>query len=124
METALIIALLTVFSAIVAPVASALITQKWTYKIKKAEWFFNTRREAYKNFLDFISELSFSPSTEELTNLQKVASGAKMFSSAKTQNKMDVYISLLLHDPIAVSVIGIAHRDMIAAMQADSKKNR
>ena len=95
METALIIALLTVFSAIVAPVASALITQKWTYKIKKAEWFFNTRREAYKNFLDFISELSFSPSTEELTSLQKVASGAKMFSSAETQNKMDVYISLL-----------------------------
>ena len=124
METALIIALLTVFSAIVAPVASALITQMWTYKIKKAEWFFNTRREVYKNFLDFVSELSFSPSTEDLTNLQKAASGAKMFSSAETQNKIEVYISLLLHDPTAVSTIGVAHQSMIAAMQADLKKNR
>lgn len=124
METALIIALLTVFSAIVAPVASALITQIWTYKIKKAEWFFNTRREVYKNFLGFVSELSFSPSTEELTNLQKVASGARMFSSPETQDKMEVYISLLLHDPTAVSTIGVAYQGMIAAMQADLKKNR
>ena len=124
METALIIALLTVFSAIVAPVASALITQIWTYKIKKAEWFFNTRKEVYKDFLGITSKLSFSPSAEELTNLQDAASGAKLFASVETQNKMEIYISFLLHNPTDVSEIGIAHRSMIAAMQADLKRSK
>lgn len=128
MDLTLIIAIITALAAIIAPVITALITQRGAYKAKAAEMFFTAKVDAFLGFLSLAAEYAEPagmPSKEKSYALQSASAHALLFATPDTQEKIAIYGKLLLQNsfkPEDIRKLSLAHRDAILAMQSEIKK--
>lgn len=87
---------ITAIACVLAPLVSALISQRGTMKLKSFELFFQEKTAAYKEFLHACDHFLQSPSSpEEISALLEASSNALLFSSLDTQSAISAYGQLV-----------------------------
>ena len=120
---------ITAVACVLAPVISALISQRGAIKLKSFELFFHEKATAYKEFLHACEHYLQSPrSLREGKALLDASSNALLFSSLDTQTAIANYGQLVLNSdyPDCSSEESLklskAHTAVILAMQSELKE--
>lgn len=98
MDTALLVALaglITAIAAIVAPVVTQFIAIRGSLRLKTVELFFRAKDEAYRNFLSIASQYIPNSDNDYFIKLESALSQALLYSSESTQQKLAQYLQLL-----------------------------
>lgn len=129
MLAAIIVALITAFAAIIAPVISSLISQSGSYKLAASEWFFRERVAAYKALLSASSLCLKERTAESIVELQKASDEAFLFSSLDVQASISLFgrsvlsIDLKTASDEEMRNLGSARLQMISSMQRELNVN-
>lgn len=113
-----IAALITAIAAIIAPSVTAYINNRYQYKIKTIDLFFNAKLEAYQRFIKAASYAASNPSMEVQKALDDSMSYALLLSSRPTQVLLLKYTQALIHSSDA-NRIGDLQAKTILSMQKD-----
>ncbi len=119
METAYIVCGVTAVAAVLAPVASALITQIGSFNLEKSKLLFSSKFDAYKGFIACASLFPLNPSSEEMQELHKCISSAMLLSSVETHKALSIYSSLLLSADNDIAALADAQRNAILSMKKE-----
>ena len=105
-------------AAIIAPSVTAYINNRYQYRIKTIDLFFNAKLEAYQRFIKTASYTASNPSVEIQKALDDSMSCALLLSSRPTQVLLLKYTQALIHASDA-NQIGDLQAEAILSMQKD-----
>lgn len=81
----IIVAMITAFAAIVAPLFTALLTNRGAFRLKSSEWFLSEKMTAYREFLLAADQCLSCRSAETLLRLESSSANAILFSSKEVE---------------------------------------
>ena len=94
-DPAVIASSIAAIEAIVAPVITAFITQRSSYRLKTIELFFVAKSEAYEEVIRIASAFPDNPSKSDRIKLQDVICRAELYASRVTSKKLEMLASTL-----------------------------
>lgn len=129
METAYIVCGITAVSAILAPVATALINQIGSFHLTKSKLLFSSKFDAYKDFIACAATFPNNSSDNEILELNKYALSAMLLSGEKTHEALAAYSALLISHASDISnnndmteIAANAKKKAILGMLANAQK--
>lgn len=122
-DITIIVALITAFAAIIAPLITAIINHVSAYRLRTLELFFIEKSKAYHQYMNITSHFPINPTPEDIHTLYSALNQAVLYSSKDTAQVLNRYVYFLLDTYHSDNgVIAEMHLETIVAMQNELKK--
>ncbi len=118
MDVGVLVSMIAAIAAIIAPVLTAIITQRGARRIKQIEMFFLAKAQTYNAFLDVTSQFPPNPQYEDLRKLSLVFNQALLYSSRETGRKLALYVNFLKNGDVS-DAESAAYLDAVSALKAE-----